>query len=101
MKVQNLNGTGDKACYCGTWLEHWRLFNGETRKIPSKCTATDCNEPVGDGAHIKKCVLHDQRHYIVPLCKNVIKDQTFLIFLTKLRLRSQMSLKPAVSKGWL
>lgn len=69
MKVQNLNGTGDKACYCGTWLEHWRLFNGETRKIPSKCTATDCNEPVGDGAHIKKCVLHDQRHYIVPLCK--------------------------------
>jgi len=69
MKVQNLNGTGDAVCSCGTWLEHWRRFNGETKEIPSECAAKDCNEPVGDGAHVTKCVLHDQRHYIVPLCK--------------------------------
>lgn len=69
MKVQNLNGTGNKACSCGTWLEHWRRYNGVTSKIPPKCAAIDCDEPVGDGAHIKKSVMHDQRHFIVPLCK--------------------------------
>jgi len=73
MWVKNAGGTSDKACKCGSWLEHWKKFSGQA--VPGFCPANDCYEKELVGAHVKKHDWSDTSTYIVPLCnKHNSKD---------------------------
>jgi hypothetical protein len=67
MKVININGTTDKTCKCGSWLEHWKKFSGQL--FPSYCPVVRCYQKTEVGAHVQKDSAFDRSWYIVPLCK--------------------------------
>ncbi len=67
MKVNNINGTSDNSCRCGTWLEHWKKFTG--RSLPATCPELTCAQKPEVGAHVQKDSSTDKSWYIVPLCK--------------------------------
>jgi hypothetical protein len=67
MKVKNINGTGDRACKCGSWLDHWKNFSGQP--VPNWCPEQSCTQKPEVGAHVQKDSSTDSSWYIVPLCK--------------------------------
>jgi len=67
MKVTNINGTSDNTCKCGSWLEHWKKYSGQS--LPEFCPVEDCFEEPEVGAHVQKNSLTDKSWYIIPLCK--------------------------------
>jgi len=67
MKVRNINGTSDRTCKCGSWLDHWRKFSGQP--LSSYCSETACIQKPELGAHVQKESLTDSSWYIVPLCR--------------------------------
>ena len=66
MEVYNLKGTAGLDCRCGTWIKHWKNFTNESAEY---CKAKGCTKKATDGAHVKKCVNYDQKHYIIPFCR--------------------------------
>lgn len=62
--VQNPNGS---TCSCGTWLDHWNKFSGQT--VPVHCPLLMCVERAEIGAHVRKEGGADNTTYILPLCK--------------------------------
>ena len=72
MRVNNINGTSSNTCKCGSWLEHWKKFSGES--IPTFCPVTDCTEKPQVGAHVQKGGLLDRNWYIIPLCQKHNKE---------------------------
>ena len=66
MKVENIDGTRDNNCKCGSWLEHWNKFSNEEIH---HCQASGCTDAVKYGAHVQKADSHDRNWYIVPLCE--------------------------------
>src|SRR5437667_3135285 len=42
MKVNNVNGTSDSSCKCGSWLDHWKKFGGGS--VPTYCPVEQCLE---------------------------------------------------------
>jgi hypothetical protein len=75
VRVQNLRGTADKACVCGTWLRHWLNFSGQT---VSFCVVEDCLGTDLVGAHVKVAG-RDGTAYIVPLCKKHNQESGVLL----------------------
>lgn len=67
MKVKNINGTSDNNCSCGSWLEHWKKFSGQT--LPQYCPESKCINKPEVGAHVQKDSSTDSNWYIIPLCK--------------------------------
>lgn len=67
MKVNNINGTSDKTCKCGSWLDHWKNFSGQS--LPTHCPERTCTQKPEVGAHVQKDSSTDKSWYIVPLCK--------------------------------
>ena len=67
MRVKNINGTSPKACKCGSWLDHWKNFSGQS--LPTWCPADGCSQKPEVGAHVQKDSATDRSWYIVPLCK--------------------------------
>jgi hypothetical protein len=67
VKVNNINGTSDKACPCGSWLDHWKNFSGQS--VPAYCPEDSCLQKPEVGAHVQKDSSTDRNWYIVPLCK--------------------------------
>jgi len=67
MKVNNVNGTSDSSCKCGSWLDHWKKFGGGS--VPTYCPVEQCLEKDLVGAHVQKDSSTDKSWYIVPLCK--------------------------------
>ena len=67
MKVNNINGTSQNKCKCGSWLEHWKRFSGQD--IPSYCPEQKCTQKPDVGAHVQKDNGTDNSWYIIPLCK--------------------------------
>ena len=65
MKVININGASQKVCKCGSWIQHWKIFSGESVKV---CRALGCSNNDVIGAHVQKDVKYDNNWYIVPLC---------------------------------
>jgi hypothetical protein len=65
MKVKNINGTSQNKCKCGSWLQHWRNYSGQSATI---CRALGCSGSPLVGAHVQKDVSYDNSWYIVPLC---------------------------------
>lgn len=63
--VKNLNGTSDRDCACGTWIQHWEKFSGTTAGI---CARSVCLNTATVGAHVKKSIGDDHAHYIAPMC---------------------------------
>lgn len=66
MKVNNVNGTSDYACKCGSWLNHWEKFSGEA--LPRYCVEKSCTKSPEVGAHVQKDSSTDKGWYIIPLC---------------------------------
>jgi hypothetical protein len=66
MKVQNINGTSDSKCSCGSWLHHWKNFSGQS--FPTFCPETKCINKDLVGAHVQKASSSDNKWYILPLC---------------------------------
>jgi hypothetical protein len=67
MKVNNINGTSGKTCKCGSWLNHWKNFSGQS--LPSYCPEVKCMQKTEVGAHAQKDSSTDTNWYIIPLCK--------------------------------
>ena len=66
MKVNNINGTSENSCKCGSWLEHWKKYSGKS--LPAHCPELTCVEKPEVGAHVQKDGSTDRSWYIVPLC---------------------------------
>jgi hypothetical protein len=66
MKVTNINGTSDKTCKCGSWLDHWKNFSDQA--LPSHCPVKSCIQRPQVGAHVQKDNPSDRSWYIIPLC---------------------------------
>jgi hypothetical protein len=66
VKVNNINGTSDTKCKCGSWLDHWKNFSRQA--LPSSCPAKSCNQKPEVGAHVQKDSSTDRSWYIIPLC---------------------------------
>jgi len=67
MKIQNINGTSDNICSCGSWLNHWKKFSGQT---VTSCPVPSCYKTDLVGAHVQKANSLDNRWYIYPLCNS-------------------------------
>lgn len=86
MKITNINGTSNRTCGCGSWLEHWKKFSGQTS---TGCVVLGCSQKSDIvGAHVQKDSIFDKNWYIAPLCKDhnnkkgesiVISDNTHLV----------------------
>ncbi len=66
MKVTNINGTSPNVCECGSWIQHWKNFSGQS--VPLFCPEKDCRQKPEVGAHVQKDGSNDRGWYIVPLC---------------------------------
>ena len=74
---KNVNGTSDRRCNCGSWLQHWINFSGQT--WPKKCSVVNCSNPAEVGAHVYNS-LASMYEYIVPMCKSCNgKNEPFAI----------------------
>lgn len=67
MKVRNINGTADNICKCGSWLNHWVNYSGQS--LPSYCPEKSCINKPEVGAHVQRDSFNDHSWYIIPLCK--------------------------------
>ena len=67
MKVKNINGTSQRTCKCGSWLDHWKNYSG--RSLPTYCPEKTCTNKPEVGAHVQKDSSTDRSWYIVPLCR--------------------------------
>lgn len=70
--MKNLNGTSDKNCKCGSWLDHWKTF-AKVSSTP-KCHVAGCNSSAEVGAHVILPKLENESlrklNYIAPMCKS-------------------------------
>lgn len=66
MRLKNINGTSGLTCGCGSWLNHWANFSGQS--IPTYCPTFGCMEKKLVGAHVQQDSTTDKKWYIVPLC---------------------------------
>jgi len=78
-EIHNVNGTSGKTCKCGSWLDHWKNYSGES--APIYCPVAECVEEELVGAHVQKNSLADESWYIVPLCRthNAAKGKSLTI----------------------
>ena len=65
MKVQNLNGTSDNTCKCGSWLQHWKNYS---RLSANECVVNNCRNKSEVGGHVQKGDSLDQKWYVIPVC---------------------------------
>ncbi len=82
MKVRNINGTSDKTCKCGSWLNHWKKYS--SKKLPLFCSAAGCFEKSTVGAHVLKDNSNDKGWYIIPLCNshNALQGESLTVIST-------------------
>ncbi len=70
--MKNLNGTSDKDCKCGSWLDHWKVFT-KVSSTPT-CHVAGCNSLAEVGAHVILPKLDNEAlrklNYIAPMCKS-------------------------------
>jgi hypothetical protein len=66
VRIININGITDTRCKCGSWLEHWKKYSGQT--LPTHCPEETCTQAPEIGSHVQKKSLTDRSWYIVPLC---------------------------------
>ena len=54
-------------CACGTWLDHWKKFSGQS--APVLCPAFMCVDKIEVGVPVQKEGATGQSTYILPVCK--------------------------------
>ena len=64
MKARNINGTSDNTCRCGSWIQHWKNYGGNSEH--PFCSALRCTRTDVVGAHVQK--EYGSKWYIIPLC---------------------------------
>jgi len=84
MKIKNINGTSDTTCKCGSWLQHWKNFSGQSSI--TYCSEKTCTKKDLVGAHVKKAIGNDNKWYIVPLCSTHNKSTGELEILDTIKL---------------
>ena len=67
MKVNNINGTSQNECSCGSWLRHWEIFSNLHANYCGESSCIEKSDLVG--AHVLKDNSADKKWYILPLCK--------------------------------
>jgi len=78
---QNVTGSGNDHCSCGSWKEHWMNFSNES--WPNRCRVSGCLSAAVYGIHIKTSSKSGE--YIIPGCSECNKkEDLFLIRDTKL-----------------
>lgn len=65
MKIKNINGTSQTKCVCGSWMNHWNRFSGQSVTF---CPVVGCMNKDLVGAHVQKANSLDSHWYIYPLC---------------------------------
>ena len=86
MKVKNINGTSDTTCKCGSWLQHWKNYSGQS--LPVHCSEIRCTSRPELGAHVQKVSLYDNNWYIIPLCSSHNKSTGELEIMDSVKLVS-------------
>ena len=66
MRVNNINGISANTCTCGSWLNHWIKFSGQS--VTRFCPQVTCVQRAEVGAHVQRANSGDSNWYIVPLC---------------------------------
>jgi hypothetical protein len=64
VRVINIEGSSDEQCSCGSWLDHWEKFSGQS--LPLTCAEMRCTKKPTKGAHVQKS--GSNSWYIAPLC---------------------------------
>lgn len=84
MKIKNVNGTSDKDCKCGTWIDHWKNFSHKS--LPTTCPEVSCSDKDLVGAHVQLADSTNEKWHIIPLCKkhNGEKGKTLTVIDTAL-----------------
>ena len=65
MILTNINGTSDNQCSCGSWLNHWKKYSGQTI---TQCPVLNCYDTGLVGAHVQRAYSAGNKWYICPLC---------------------------------
>lgn len=72
----NKGGTGERACSCGTWKQHW--INHSGKGWPAECSVHGCSNRPTVGGHVINNGVTGER--IVPLCDSCNKlNGTFIL----------------------
>lgn len=64
-RIKNINGAGDRACQCGSWLAHWQRLSGRRAAI---CAEVNCEAAACAGALVMKDDGGDN-WFVIPLCR--------------------------------
>lgn len=67
MKYLNLTGHGGRACFCKSWLHHFRQFG---QGSSASCSVRECVSEAQVGGFIQEFVGEDKSWYVVPMCKS-------------------------------
>lgn len=90
---RNEQGTADRACFCGTWADHWRKFNPKGPFFGlyvNECSVQGCKGSFEVGGHVKHVIafgIGDQSSYILPMCRQC-NGNPDLIFICKVGIDS-------------
>ena len=63
---KNKGGTGERACSCGTWKQHWLNYSGKS--WPSVCSVQGCSAAPVLGGHVINTSVSGEK--IVPMCSS-------------------------------
>ena len=66
--LRNQNGTSDRSCYCGSWIDHWKNYTGSENA--AVCVVAGCMKQPTIGAHVEFAKVEKQKgfSYIAPMC---------------------------------
>lgn len=71
VKVKNANGTTERSCSCGTWLDHWKNYS---KKSAGTCSVSGCDKQATVGAHVTRPNAKGNEYrtapYIIPMCSS-------------------------------
>ncbi len=65
----NKGGTTGRACACGTWAQHWKIFS--KRPWPTGCSLLGCSSRPTVGRHLINTSVTGEQ--IAPLCDSCNK----------------------------
>lgn len=73
---KNKGGTGDRACHCNSWKNHW--VNYSRGNWPSGCSVEGCGNKAEVGAHIYNESPDVTNEYIAPFCDSCNKKSSVI-----------------------
>ncbi len=65
-RIKNMMVMSGRLCTCGSWIEHWKKYSGQTVAC---CVEVSCTGKDLMGVHVQKASTEDGDWYIIPLCQ--------------------------------